>query len=182
MNKGNLIGIAKKPNKAQESQINKAYLIMLNLLQWDPKLPLTQVQKQLAHHGIWVSECMVQLWMYGKVASVRVLTNFAGNQWDGAEDSPYGPAIKSTLVQCLASLSDDVMFISYYKLLIAFDDFGEQGKAAAKNRRKKVKRGSSLVHFWLFQQRDLSTIRQTLFSLVKTAGSIRQQGSNQAGL
>ncbi|KAJ9074894.1 hypothetical protein DSO57_1001881 [Entomophthora muscae] len=47
---------------------------------------------------IWVSKRMVQLWMYGKVASVQVLTNFAGNQWDGAEDSPYDPANESTLV------------------------------------------------------------------------------------
>ncbi|KAJ9083523.1 hypothetical protein DSO57_1033911 [Entomophthora muscae] len=69
---------------------------MLDLLQRDLKLSLTQVWKQLAHHSIWVSERMVQLWMHGKVASVRVLTNVASNQWDGAEDFPYDNAIEST--------------------------------------------------------------------------------------
>ncbi|KAJ9070536.1 hypothetical protein DSO57_1006875 [Entomophthora muscae] len=44
-----------------ESQINEAFTIMLDLLQQDPKIPLTQVWKQLAHHGIWVSGRMVQL-------------------------------------------------------------------------------------------------------------------------
>ncbi|KAJ9067341.1 hypothetical protein DSO57_1000253 [Entomophthora muscae] len=39
------------------------------------------------------------------------------------------------------------MFISYYKLSIAFDDFGKQGKAAAKNRRKKVKKGTFIGAF-----------------------------------
>ncbi|KAJ9074123.1 hypothetical protein DSO57_1009450 [Entomophthora muscae] len=48
MNKGNLIGTAKKPKKAPELQINEAYPIIFDLLQRDPKLPLTQVQKQLA--------------------------------------------------------------------------------------------------------------------------------------
>ena len=61
MNKGNLIGTAKKPKKAPESQITKACPIILDLMQQDPKLPLTQVQKQLAHHGIWVSERMVHV-------------------------------------------------------------------------------------------------------------------------
>ncbi|KAJ9056549.1 hypothetical protein DSO57_1031873 [Entomophthora muscae] len=56
LNKEKLIGMAKKPKKAPESQINKAYPITLNLLQRDLKLPLTQVRKQLTHHGIWVSE------------------------------------------------------------------------------------------------------------------------------
>ncbi|KAJ9052131.1 hypothetical protein DSO57_1037259 [Entomophthora muscae] len=120
---------------------------MLDLLQQDPKLPLTQVQKQLAHHNIWVSECMVQLWMHRKVAFIWVLTNFAGNQWDGAEDSPYDTAIKSTLVRCLTSLTDDIMFVSYYKLSIAFDNFSEQGKAATKNGRKKVKKGTFIGAF-----------------------------------
>ncbi|KAJ9066232.1 hypothetical protein DSO57_1011561 [Entomophthora muscae] len=147
INKGNLIGTAKKPKKATESQITKAYSIMLDLLQRDPKLPLTQVQKQLANHNIWVSKSMVQLWMYEKVASIQVLTNFASNQWDGAEDSPYDPTIESTLVQCLTSLSYDVMFISYYNLSIAFDDFGTQGKAAIKNGRKKVKKGTFIGEF-----------------------------------
>ncbi|KAJ9076201.1 hypothetical protein DSO57_1028511 [Entomophthora muscae] len=130
-----------------ESQITKAYLKMLDLLQRDPKLPLTQVQKQLAQHGIWVSERMVQLWMHGKVASIQVLTNFASDQWDGAEDSPPYLDIKSTLAQCLTSLSDDVIFISYYKLSIAFDNFGEMGKAAIKNGRKKVKKGTFIGAF-----------------------------------
>ncbi|KAJ9089115.1 hypothetical protein DSO57_1016211 [Entomophthora muscae] len=76
MNKGNLNGTAKKVPK---SQITEVYPIMLDLLQRDPKLPLTQVRKQLAHHGIWVSERMVQLCMYGNVASVQVFTNVAGN-------------------------------------------------------------------------------------------------------
>ncbi|KAJ9086350.1 hypothetical protein DSO57_1004748 [Entomophthora muscae] len=61
MNRGNQIGATKKPKKAQESQITEAYPIMLDLLQRVPKLPLTQVRKQLAHHNIWVSERMVQL-------------------------------------------------------------------------------------------------------------------------
>ncbi|KAJ9066814.1 hypothetical protein DSO57_1005777 [Entomophthora muscae] len=39
------------------------------------------------------------------------------------------------------------MFISYYKLSIAFDDFGKQGKAAAKNRRKKIKKGMFIGAF-----------------------------------
>ena len=108
---------------------------------------MTQVQKQLAHHGIWVSERMVQLWMHGKVASIRVLTNFASDQWDGAEDSLYDQDIKSTLVRCLTSLSDDVIFISYYKLSIAFDDFGTQGRATAQKGRKKVKRGTFIGAF-----------------------------------
>ncbi|KAJ9080482.1 hypothetical protein DSO57_1024407 [Entomophthora muscae] len=132
--------MAKKSKKAPESQITKVYPIMLDLLQQGPKLPLTQVWKQLEHHGIWVSERMVQLWMYGKVASIRVLINFAGNQWEGSTDSPYDHAIGSTLVQCLTSLSDDVLFFSYYKLSIVFENFCEQGKAAAKNRRNKVKK------------------------------------------
>ncbi|KAJ9080834.1 hypothetical protein DSO57_1020817 [Entomophthora muscae] len=59
MNKGNLIRTAKKPKKAPESQINKSYPIMLGLLQCNPKLSMTQVQKQLVHHGIWVFECLV---------------------------------------------------------------------------------------------------------------------------
>ncbi|KAJ9087163.1 hypothetical protein DSO57_1035971 [Entomophthora muscae] len=147
MNKGNLIGTAKKPKKATESQINEAYPIMLDLLQRDPKLPLTQVWKQLEHHGILVSECMVQLWMHRKVASIRVLTNFTSNQCDGAENSPYDTTIKSTLVRCLTSLTDDIMFVSYYKLSIAFVNFGEQGKAATKNGRNKVKKGTFIGAF-----------------------------------
>ncbi|KAJ9085875.1 hypothetical protein DSO57_1009715 [Entomophthora muscae] len=147
MNKGNLVGMIKKPKKAPESQISKAYSVMLNLLQQDPKLPLTQVRKQLADHGIWVSECMVQLWMYGKVASIQVLTNVAGNQWDGAEDFLYDYAIESTLVQCLTNLIDDVKFISYYKLLISFDDFGEQGRAATKKGGKKIKKETFIGAF-----------------------------------
>ncbi|KAJ9067664.1 hypothetical protein DSO57_1036836 [Entomophthora muscae] len=39
------------------------------------------------------------------------------------------------------------MFISYYKLSIAFDDFGTQGKAATKNGRKKVKKGTFIGAF-----------------------------------
>ncbi|KAJ9071261.1 hypothetical protein DSO57_1038763 [Entomophthora muscae] len=89
MNKGNLIRTAKEPKKAPESQITKAYPIMLDLLQRAPKLLLTQVHKQLAHHSIWISKCMVQLWMHGKVASIRVLINVASDQWDGAEDLSY---------------------------------------------------------------------------------------------
>ncbi|KAJ9084646.1 hypothetical protein DSO57_1022133 [Entomophthora muscae] len=108
MNKGNLIGTGKKPKKAPESQITKAYPIMLDLLQRDPKLSLTQVCKQLAHHNIWVSKRMMQLWMHGKVASIWVLKIFASNQWDGAEDSPYDIVIQSILVQCLTSLTDDI--------------------------------------------------------------------------
>ncbi|KAJ9072768.1 hypothetical protein DSO57_1023802 [Entomophthora muscae] len=95
---------------------------------------------------IWVSERMVQPWMYGKVASVRVLTNVAGNQWDGAEDSPYDPTIEFNLVKCLKSLSDDAMFISYYKPSIAFDDFGKQGRATTQKERKKIKKGNFHCH------------------------------------
>ncbi|KAJ9062457.1 hypothetical protein DSO57_1010480 [Entomophthora muscae] len=51
--------------------------------------------------------------MYGKVVSVRVPPNVAGNQWDGSENSPYDPAIESTLVQCLTNLFNDIMFIAY---------------------------------------------------------------------
>ncbi|KAJ9078634.1 hypothetical protein DSO57_1004898 [Entomophthora muscae] len=87
MNKGNLIETPRSQKKAPKSQITKVYQIMLDLLQWDSKLPLTQVQKQLAHHGIWVSEHMLQLWMYGKVTLIRILTNVAGNQWYCTEDS-----------------------------------------------------------------------------------------------
>ncbi|KAJ9076571.1 hypothetical protein DSO57_1024773 [Entomophthora muscae] len=144
MNRRNLIGTAKKPKKAPKSQISEAYPIMLDLLQWNPKLPLTQAWKQLAHHNIWVSELMVQLWIHGKVTSIRVLTNFAGNQWDGTEDLPYDTTIESTLVQCLTSLTDDIMFVLYYKLSIAFDDFGTQGKAATQKGRNKVKKGTFL--------------------------------------
>ncbi|KAJ9085630.1 hypothetical protein DSO57_1012003 [Entomophthora muscae] len=83
----------------------------------------------------------------GRWLSYGFLPIFAGDQWDDAEDSPYDTTIKSTLVQCLTSLTDDVMFISYYKLSIAFDDFGKQGKATAKNRRKKVKKGTFIGAF-----------------------------------
>ncbi|KAJ9062263.1 hypothetical protein DSO57_1012709 [Entomophthora muscae] len=120
---------------------------MLNLLLQDPKLSLTQVWKQLAHNGIWVSERMVQLWMYGKVASVCVLTNVAANQWDGAEDSPYDQAIKSTLVKCLTSLSNVIIFISYYKLSIAFDNFGAQGRATTQKGSKEVKKRTFIDAF-----------------------------------
>ncbi|KAJ9080641.1 hypothetical protein DSO57_1022780 [Entomophthora muscae] len=85
--------------------------------------------------------------MHGKVALIQILTNIAGDQWDGTEDSLYDYAIKSTLIQCLTSLKDDIMFVLYYKLLIVFDNFGEQGKAAAKNRRKKVKKGTFIGAF-----------------------------------
>ncbi|KAJ9058313.1 hypothetical protein DSO57_1013572 [Entomophthora muscae] len=133
--------------KAPKSQITEVYPIMLDLLQQDPKLSLTQVQKQLSHHGIWMSEHMVQLWMHRKVASIRVLTNAAGNQWDGSEDSPYDHAIESTLVQCLTSLTYDIIIISYYKLSIDFDNFGAQGRSATKKGRKKVKRGTFIGAF-----------------------------------
>ncbi|KAJ9078347.1 hypothetical protein DSO57_1007384 [Entomophthora muscae] len=83
MSKGNLIGTAKKSKKAPESQITEAYPIMLVLLQQDPKLPLTQVWKQLAHHGIWVSERMVQLWMH----DVRNHTINAISIWPSNNDS-----------------------------------------------------------------------------------------------
>ncbi|KAJ9064549.1 hypothetical protein DSO57_1029478 [Entomophthora muscae] len=46
---------SKKPKKAPESQITKVYPIIIDLLQQDPKFPLTHVWKQLAHHDIWVS-------------------------------------------------------------------------------------------------------------------------------
>ncbi|KAJ9068427.1 hypothetical protein DSO57_1028771 [Entomophthora muscae] len=101
----------------------------------------------LAHHGIWVSEYMMHFWMHGKMASIRVLTNVGSNHWDGSEDYPYDCAIESTLFQCLTSLSNDIMIISYYKLLIAFNNFGEQGKAATKNGRKKAKRGTFIDSF-----------------------------------
>ncbi|KAJ9065471.1 hypothetical protein DSO57_1019379 [Entomophthora muscae] len=60
---------------------------------------------------------MVQLWMYGKVVSVHVLTNVAGDQWDGT------------------------------RLSIAFDDFGKQGRAATQKGRKKVKKGTFIDAF-----------------------------------
>ncbi|KAJ9050304.1 hypothetical protein DSO57_1015695 [Entomophthora muscae] len=52
------------------------------------------------------------------------------------------------------------IFISYYKLSIVFDNFGKQGKAVTKNRRKKVKKGTfmgaflavlakSFVYYWI---------------------------------
>ncbi|KAJ9076021.1 hypothetical protein DSO57_1030159 [Entomophthora muscae] len=62
---------------------------------------------------------MVQLWIYGKVVSVHVLTNVAANQWDGAKDSPYDPAIEFTL----------------------------QGKIATQKGRKKVKKGTFIGVF-----------------------------------
>ncbi|KAJ9089125.1 hypothetical protein DSO57_1016047 [Entomophthora muscae] len=89
---------------------------------------------------------MVQLWMHEKVSSIRVLTNFAPNQWDGAKDSPYDTAIESTLVRCLTSLTDDIMFV-LYSLSIAFNYFGEKEKAATKNGRKKVKKGTFIGAF-----------------------------------
>ncbi|KAJ9068014.1 hypothetical protein DSO57_1033018 [Entomophthora muscae] len=49
--------------------------------------------------------------------------------------------IEFTLVQCMTSFSDEVMFSSYYKLSIAFDKFDEQGKAPTQKERKKVKKG-----------------------------------------
>ncbi|KAJ9055436.1 hypothetical protein DSO57_1003933 [Entomophthora muscae] len=39
------------------------------------------------------------------------------------------------------------MLISYYKLSIAFDDFGEQGRAATQKGRKKVKKGTFIGAF-----------------------------------
>ncbi|KAJ9074423.1 hypothetical protein DSO57_1006682 [Entomophthora muscae] len=135
---------------------------MLDLLQQDPKLFLTQIQKQLAHHVIWVSERMVQLWMYEKVASVFVLTNVAGNQWDDSKDSPYDPVIKSILVQCLTSLTDDVMFVSCYKLSIAFDNFGKQGKVATQKGRKKVKRGTFIGAFLAVSAKGFVYYQKTL--------------------
>ena len=47
----------------------------------------------------------------------------------------------------MTSLLDDVIFISYYKLSIAFDDFGTQGRATAQKGRKKVKRGTFIGAF-----------------------------------
>ncbi|KAJ9089579.1 hypothetical protein DSO57_1011418 [Entomophthora muscae] len=65
----------------------------------------------------------------------------------GAEGSLYDQAVESTLVQCLTSFSDDVMFIPYYKLSIAFANFGKQGRAATQKRRKKVKKGTFIGAF-----------------------------------
>ncbi|KAJ9054631.1 hypothetical protein DSO57_1012267 [Entomophthora muscae] len=87
MNKESMIGTAKKQKKTPVSQINETYPVILDLLQQGPKLPLTQVPNLFAHHGIWVPERMVQLWMYRKVASVLVLASFNRNQWDGSEAS-----------------------------------------------------------------------------------------------
>ena len=47
----------------------------------------------------------------------------------------------------MTSLTDDIIFISYYKLSIAFDDFGKQGRAATQKGRKKVKKGTFIGVF-----------------------------------
>ena len=89
----------------------------------------------------------MQLWMYEKVALVLVLTNFSGDQWDDSKDSPYNPAIVFIIIRFLTSLSYDIMFILYYKLSIAFENFGEHRKANKTNGRKKVKKGTFIGAF-----------------------------------
>ncbi|KAJ9060428.1 hypothetical protein DSO57_1030986 [Entomophthora muscae] len=70
--------------------------------------------------------------------SVSILTNWLANEVDDGSDLPYDLVICATITCCLSSISNDVIFISYDKLSLQFQDYGTLSKTnTPKGKNKK---------------------------------------------
>ncbi|KAJ9080042.1 hypothetical protein DSO57_1029197 [Entomophthora muscae] len=101
---------------------------MLDLLQRDSYLQLTEVLCLLGLQGIFIASCTMQLWMHGLVVSVLILNNWLANESDDGSDLPYDCAISATLTCCLSSILDNI-----------FHDYGTLSeKNTPKGKRKEA--------------------------------------------
>ena len=85
--------------------------------------------------------------MHGLVVSALVLPNCAGDKWNDDSNFPHDPVIGSTITHCLSSITDNVIFISYYKLALNVQDYRIVGKKSTPDGKKKQKQGTVIGTF-----------------------------------
>ncbi|KAJ9073660.1 hypothetical protein DSO57_1013902 [Entomophthora muscae] len=126
-------------NKWQrQAQGDKAYPLMLAMLQHDPLMKLSQVRLQLGLHGFWISKRTIYFWMHGSVVSVRVLSNEENKPPQLDNSTPYDPTIIDLVKNSMTTSSDDTVFVSYYKLGYSYQFFGEKSFHPVANKKSDI--------------------------------------------
>ncbi|KAJ9083401.1 hypothetical protein DSO57_1035081 [Entomophthora muscae] len=139
--------LGKKPKKKVDSQIKEVYPYIIDLLQQDPYLQLTEVYCLLELHGIFIAIRTAQLWMHGLVVGVLIMTNQPANESFDESDLSYDHAISVILTCCLSSILDNIVFISYYKLSLQSHDYGTLSEKNTPKGKRKGAQGKVIGAF-----------------------------------
>ena len=123
---------ARAPPKGKPSEKSEALPIMRRIHERHPFTSVAQLARQLSKHGIYVTERSAQYWMSRIVLGVILMTNQVATGPILGELDPYNAAITSLIDSNSMPAGTNVVYLSYFKVTVSFQDFGTAHNAANK--------------------------------------------------